>query len=108
MSKKTKEEHLEDLLNEINADRQATVDLLMDLSNLIRNTQNPNSKLQAYQDTGTVAGKYLEVLQKINEQKNKVLSMIKNTKETPEDLSMAFLGASPKSMDKLYKKLEEE
>lgn len=108
MSKKSKEEHLQDLLSEIDADRQATVDLLQDLSLIIRSLPSNHVKLQAYQDTGTVAGKYLEVLQKINEQKNKVLAMMKDKKVTEdEDDLPKFLSGSPKSMESFYKKLEE-
>jgi hypothetical protein len=111
MAKKSKKEYLQELIDNINGDRQATIQLLQDVSHSLV-TQQPGLKIESYQSAGAVAGKYLEVLQKINEQMSKALNMLKE-KEGPvdENEELELLGLSidgPKGMENLYKNFEKK
>lgn len=71
----SKNKRLTKLLENIEKDRKSTEKLLEDVSNQILQA-SPGKKEDFYRNMGPVAGKYLEVLQKINEQHMKAISSL--------------------------------
>lgn len=117
MPKPTKNKCLETLMQNIADDRNCAKDLLYDASKAIM-TASPSSKEDVYRNIGPQAAKYLEVLQKINDQIVKVIQIIE--KEPPKgeeeeesaDLSSVGDDSAPvlsrKSIGNIYDILEKE
>lgn len=96
----SKNKRLTELLKNIEKDRRSTERLLEDVSHQILQA-NPSKKEDYYRNMGPVAGKYLEVLQKINEQHMKAIASIneKVSKEEEEENEEVYI-------DELYETIE--
>lgn len=112
MAKPSKNKHLQKLLDNIEKDRVSTEKLLEDVSLQLLSASN-NKKEDFYRNMGPVAGKYLEVLQKINEQHMKAISSIEGKEpeeEAIEPQELHIEGASgiigSKEMDNIYESIE--
>jgi len=70
-------------LQNIRNDRQETADLLKELKTEIQSGDTTHSK------SGIVAAKYLETLQRSNEQMVKIVGIINKGKEKEKDLSLS-------------------
>ncbi len=70
------DKYLLDAIDNINSDRAVTKMLLLDVIELIKNTKDN------HKDVGTIAAKYVETLQRSNEQLVKIAALMqKDTKE---------------------------
>jgi hypothetical protein len=74
---------LEDSLNNIQSDRQTTLDLLNELRAEIKSGETNHSR------SGIVAAKYVETLQRSNEQLVKIAGMLNKQQAQEEDLSLS-------------------
>ena len=74
---------LEDSLNNIQSDRQTTLDLLNELRAEIKSGETNHSR------SGIVAAKYVETLQRSNEQLVKIAAMLNKQQAQEEDLSLS-------------------
>lgn len=74
---------LEDSLNNIQSDRQTTLDLLNELRAEIKSGETNHSR------SGIVAAKYVETLQRSNEQLVKIAGMLNKQQSQEEDLSLS-------------------
>ena len=74
---------LEDSLNNIQSDRQTTLDLLNELRAEIQSGETNHSR------SGIVAAKYVETLQRSNEQLVKIAAMLSKQQTQEEDLSLS-------------------
>jgi len=75
MSKKTKEQLIQQAIENIDKDRASAQELLEDVAQYIGQQQD------RYATTGMVAAKYLETLQRSNEQLVKLISLMKKSDE---------------------------
>lgn len=113
MAKLSKSKHLSNLIDNIEKDRKATILLLDDITTTIL-SGSQSKKEDYYRNMGPVAGKYLEVLQKINEQYIKALTTIDGQiKETEEiDVDELDKAGSPiiskKELEELYGSIEKK
>lgn len=74
---------LEESLNNIQKDRQVTLDLLSELRAEIKSGETNHSR------SGIVAAKYVETLQRSNEQLVKIASMLTKQQAPEEDLNLS-------------------
>lgn len=74
---------LEESLNNIQKDRQVTLDLLSELRAEIKSGETNHSR------SGIVAAKYVETLQRSNEQLVKIASMLTKQQVPEEDLNLS-------------------
>ena len=92
---KTREELIQQAINNINEDRAAAQELLEDVAQYIGQQQD------RYATTGMVAAKYLETLQRSNEQLVKIIGLMKKSHEDKYgDLNKA-------DKENLYDEIEE-
>jgi len=70
------EELIKDALTNIGEDRSAAQTLLNDLMTEIIKQNTGSSKLEKHGRSGNTAAKYLEVMQKSNEQRIKIVSLM--------------------------------
>tara|TARA_R110000824_G_scaffold185247_2_gene366226 strand:- start:391 stop:699 length:309 start_codon:yes stop_codon:yes gene_type:complete len=78
---KSTNEFIEEALNNIRHDRALTKGLLTDLLIYLKKSQDN------HRDVGIVAAKYVETLQRSNEQLVKLTGMLSKKEKTPESLS---------------------
>ena len=74
---------LEESLTNIQSDRQVTLDLLTELRAEIKSGETNHSR------SGIVAAKYVETLQRSNEQLVKIATMLTKQQEVEEDLTLS-------------------
>ena len=92
---KSKEELIQQAIENINKDREAAQELLEDVAQYIGQQQD------RYATSGMVAAKYLETLQRSNEQLVKIIGLMKKTDEDKYgDLNKA-------DKEDLYNEIEE-
>ena len=92
---KSKDELIQQAINNINEDRTAAKELLEDVAQYIGQQQD------RYATSGMVAAKYLETLQRSNEQLVKLIGLMKKTDEDKYgDLNKA-------DKEELYNEIEE-
>ena len=92
---KSKDELIQQAIENINKDREAAQELLEDVSQYIGQQQD------RYASTGMVAAKYLETLQRSNEQLVKLIGLMKKSDEDKYgDLNKA-------DKENLYNEIEE-
>lgn len=77
------EELITEALQNIREDRQETADLLKELKTEIQSGETTHSK------SGVVAAKYLETLQRSNEQMVKIAGIINKNQEKKVDISLS-------------------
>ena len=80
--KKTMETHLEDAIKNINQDRAVTNTLLADLMVHMQKQGN-----HSHESCGLIASKYVETLQRSNEQLVKLVSILQKDQVKKSDLS---------------------
>ena len=88
-SRKDIEEYVEEAINNIRNDRAVASSLLIELMNHLKQDD------ARHQYSGPVAAKYLEVLQRSNEQLVKITALL-NKKRSPED------GLTAKDKEEIY------
>ena len=88
MGRKLKDldEYLQDAINNINNDRAITSTLLSDL--IIEIKQSPEV-YNSHKDLGQIAAKYVETLQRSNEQLVKITTLMQKRSSQTEDLSLS-------------------
>ena len=84
----------EEALTNIREDRDQTKDLLRDLIKYI------SSEEHRHKDVGLIAAKYVETLQRSNEQLVKIAGLKQKTEKES-------LGLSPEERDEIFKELNE-
>jgi len=94
-SKMSKEELIQTAINNINQDREAATELLQDDAAYI------GQQKDRYSTTGMVAAKYLETLQRSNEQLVKLISLMKKTDEDK------YGDLNKEDKEDLYNQIEE-
>jgi parvulin-like peptidyl-prolyl isomerase len=94
-SKKTKEELIQQAIDNINQDREAAQELLQDVAEYI------GQQKDRYSSTGMVAAKYLETLQRSNEQLVKLISLMKKVDEDK------YGDLNKEDKEELYNEIEE-
>jgi hypothetical protein len=94
-SKKSKEELIQQAIDNINQDREAAHELLQDVSEYI------GQQKDRYSSVGLVAAKYLETLQRSNEQLVKLISLMKKPEED------RYGDLNKKDKEELYDQIEE-
>ena len=77
------DELLHEALDNVRNDRMATEDLLADLISEISSSMTTNSQ------SGPVAAKYVETLQRSNEQLIKIISILKKEAKQEKDLTLS-------------------
>jgi hypothetical protein len=87
--------HLEEAITNIHDDRKVATELLRDVSEYIGKNK------ERHKDVGQVAAKYLETLQRSNEQLVKLTGMLQKT------LGDDYAGLSKKDTDEIFDTLEE-
>ena len=87
--------HLEEAITNIHDDRKVAAELLRDVSEYIGKNK------ERHKDVGQVAAKYLETLQRSNEQLVKLTGMLQKT------LGDDYAGLSKKDTDEIFDTLEE-
>jgi|14BtaG_2_1085337.scaffolds.fasta_scaffold233095_2 hypothetical protein len=96
--KKTLEENMNEALDSIEKDRTYAEELLKDVINEISKSGN------SHQYIGTVAAKYLETMQRSNEQRVKLIALqYKSGPSLEEDIEF-----SEKETDSIYDQLQKE
>jgi hypothetical protein len=83
INKMDSEELIAEALQNIREDRQETADLLKELKVEIQSGETTHSR------SGVVAAKYLETLQRSNEQMVKIVGIINKNKEKEVDVSLS-------------------
>ena len=78
-----KDELLQEALDNIRTDRTTTESLLQDLQAEINKTETTNAR------SGMVAAKYVETLQRSNEQILKILTLMQKASRFEEDLELS-------------------
>ena len=78
-----KDELLQEALDNIRTDRTTTESLLQDLQAEINKTETTNAR------SGMVAAKYVETLQRSNEQIVKILTLMQKASRFEEDLELS-------------------
>jgi anion-transporting ArsA/GET3 family ATPase len=94
MSEKVND-YLEEAIKNIREDRKKALSLLEDIADFIGQNQD------RHKDVGTTAAKYLETLQRSNEQLVKITSMLQKSKNTE------FGDLDKEETDSLYDELED-
>jgi hypothetical protein len=94
-SKMSKEELIQVAIDNINQDREAAHELLQDVSQYI------GQQKDRYSSVGLVAAKYLETLQRSNEQLVKLISLMKAPTED------AYGDLNKEDKENLYNQIEE-
>lgn len=94
-SKYSKQELIEQAISNINKDRESAEELLEDVSQYI------GQQKDRYTNVGLVAAKYLETLQRSNEQLVKLIGLMKKDDDQYGDLNQ-------KDKDHLYDEIEDE
>ena len=74
---------VEEAIENIKNDRALATDLLVHLTGYMKASE------ERHQSCGVVAAKYLETLQRSNEQLVKIIAQIKNNKDQDEDLTLS-------------------
>ena len=92
---KTKDELIQQAIENINKDREAAQELLEDVAQYIGQQQD------RYATTGMVAAKYLETLQRSNEQLVKIIGLMKKTDEDK------YGDLNKEDKENLYDEIEE-
>lgn len=95
MPHKIKQELILQAIENINKDREAAQELLEDVAQYIGQQQD------RYASTGMVAAKYLETLQRSNEQLVKLISLMKKTDEEK------YGDLNKEDKEDLYNEIEE-
>lgn len=100
MAKKSKKEHIDKIIRDLQDDRDSASALLRDASSMILNSTSAK-KEELYKDVGPVTGKYIEVLQKINDQYIKLIATMKSDlKDEEGDDEIQDILPSDESIDK--------
>jgi len=86
--------HLEEAITNIHNDRKVATELLRDVSEYIGKNK------ERHKDVGAVAAKYLETLQRSNEQLVKLTAMLQKT------LAQEYGGLSKQDTDEIFASLE--
>jgi len=94
MSEKVND-YLEEAIKNIREDRKKALSLLEDIADFIGQNQD------RHKDVGTTAAKYLETLQRSNEQLVKITSMLQKTKDSE------YGDLDREETNSLYDELEE-
>tara|TARA_R100000008_G_scaffold84882_1_gene73390 strand:- start:568 stop:867 length:300 start_codon:yes stop_codon:yes gene_type:complete len=81
MKKKELDKYLNEAINNIHEDRQVTKDLLKDVMRFLAVEETAHSKV------GPVAAKYVETLQRSNEQLVKIVALLQKRETGSEKLS---------------------
>jgi len=92
---KSKEQLIQQAIENINKDREAAQELLEDVAQYIGQQQD------RYATTGMVAAKYLETLQRSNEQLVKLIGLIKKSDEDK------YGDLNKEDKETLYNEIEE-
>ena len=92
---KSKDELIKQAIENINKDREAAQELLEDVAQYIGQQQD------RYATTGMVAAKYLETLQRSNEQLVKLISLMKKSDEDK------YGDLNKEDKESLYNEIEE-
>jgi nitrous oxide reductase len=92
---KSKEELIQQAINNINEDRAAAQELLEDVAQYIGQQQD------RYATSGMVAAKYLETLQRSNEQLVKLIGLMKKSDEDK------YGDLNKEDKENLYNEIEE-
>jgi nitrous oxide reductase len=95
-SKFSKNELIQQAINNINEDRAAAQELLEDVAQYIGQQQD------RYATSGMVAAKYLETLQRSNEQLVKLIGLMKKTEEDE------YGDLNSKDKEQLYDQIEDD
>ena len=82
---KNVEEYIKESIDNIRNDRAVTSTLLTDLLTEMKKT----SDLEAHKQLGLIASKYVETLQRSNEQLVKITNLLSKTQDTSYDLNEA-------------------
>jgi len=93
-SRKDLENYVEEAIDNIRNDRALASNLLVDLMNHLKQDDN------RHQHAGQVAAKYLEVLQRSNEQLVKITSLLSKKQD-------AQAGLSPQDKEEIYDIIKE-
>lgn len=88
-------EYLEEAIKNIREDRKKALSLLEDIADFIGQSQD------RHKDVGTTAAKYLETLQRSNEQLVKITSMLEKSKNSE------YGDLDKEETDSLYDELED-
>ncbi len=94
-NKFSKNQLIEQAINNINKDRESAQELLEDVAQYIGQQQD------RYATSGMVAAKYLETLQRSNEQLVKLIGLINKTEQEQ------YGDLDPKDKEALYEQIEE-
>ena len=89
------ESYLEEAIKNIREDRAMTHSLLADVMGFIKNNE------QNHRDVGLIAAKYVETLQRSNEQLVKITNLLHRKSSTPS-------GLSERDKDEIFDILNEE
>lgn len=87
--------YLEEAIKNIREDRKKALSLLEDIADFIGQSQD------RHKDVGTTAAKYLETLQRSNEQLVKITSMLQKSKDSE------YGDLDKEETDSLYDELED-
>ena len=88
---------IDEALNNIRKDRKKTKELLLELQQEIINKDTTHAR------AGVVAAKYVETLQRSNEQLVKIITILNKDKKEEEDLSF-----STEEKDNIFELIKEE
>lgn len=94
-SKKSRDQLIQTAIDNINQDREAANELLQDVASYI------GQQKDRYSTAGMVAAKYLETLQRSNEQLVKLISLMKKTEEDK------YGDLNKEDKEDLYNEIEE-
>lgn len=94
-TKKTKQELIEQAIQNIQNDRESASELLQDVAEYI------GQQKDRYSSAGMVAAKYLETLQRSNEQLVKLISLMKKVEEDQ------YGDLNKEDKEELYDQIEE-
>ena len=89
---------IDEALNNIRKDRKKTKELLLELQQEIINKESTHAK------SGVVAAKYVETLQRSNEQLVKIVAILNKSKKEEEEA----LSLSLKERDNIFELIKEE
>lgn len=103
MPKATKGKCLAEVISNASDDRKATLHLLDDV---VSSIMQSSDKELTHKNVGLIAGKYLEILQKINEQILKAASMIDKKNGDKDEEDIAIDPISKKDIDSFYEDME--
>ena len=80
------ENYINEAINNIRDDRDRTTTLLSDVMSEL---QTPTSTYESHKDLGLIAAKYLETLQRSNEQIVKILTLMQKATRHEEDVELS-------------------